>query len=467
MEYRFRGIALVFLFTISVSARIRYDCDNEAVECGCGYIDVEMNAQIVSGAEAIPYSWSMIVSIQDKLLKMHFCDGSILSESYILTAAHCVDNKTPEGILILAGIHNKSDKNVLVHKVDQIYIHPNWSSLSSKRRHDIAILHLSQPLNFTTNSRIKRTCVPDLKWSTSIEEYPLNGTHLVVSGWDDTQLDNRSSSPDILHQVEVFLIHHNDRICNESLNDERGQFCAALYEGGKDTCQGDSGGPIFQWIGDRWEQVGIASFGIGCSLEGLPGVYTRLAYYSDWIRSVISEPITTTTTTGTKPPIIYRCDRTATCGCGLTDVALSPSRIVGGSNAVVDNWSMIVSLQVYGDHGCGGTLLSNSFVLTAAHCVKRIVTEGNKDLIIATGMTNLSDPRQITRKIDQIYIHPNFIGSSDGYRHDIALLHVESPIIYDNNARWVKSCIHRIEPPTLTNQHPRKVNAYADRLPTM
>ena len=54
-----------------------------------------------------------------------------------------------------------------------------------------------------------------------------------------------------------------------------------------DTCQGDSGGPLVCNHDHRsrkrkYAQIGITSWGDGCA-EGKPGVYTRVAYYLDWI----------------------------------------------------------------------------------------------------------------------------------------------------------------------------------------
>ena len=55
--------------------------------------------------------------------------------------------------------------------------------------------------------------------------------------------------------------------------------------------------------------------------------------------------------------------------CGLP--AISPnvmSRIVGGVEAVPHSWPWMVSLQAGGDHFCGGSLINNQWVLSAAHC---------------------------------------------------------------------------------------------------
>ncbi|CAF4799116.1 unnamed protein product, partial [Rotaria socialis] len=57
----------------------------------------------------------------------------------------------------------------------------------------------------------------------------------------------------------------------------------------------DSGGPIFEWLGDRWEQVGISSYMMnGCASVGYQSVFTRLAAFYDWIEEVINQSNATT-----------------------------------------------------------------------------------------------------------------------------------------------------------------------------
>jgi secreted trypsin-like serine protease len=61
-------------------------------------------------------------------------------------------------------------------------------------------------------------------------------------------------------------------------------IAAGLPEGGRDACQGDSGGPfVVRDGGGRWLLAGVTSWGIGCARPGLPGLYTRLSRYWNWI----------------------------------------------------------------------------------------------------------------------------------------------------------------------------------------
>lgn len=51
--------------------------------------------------------------------------------------------------------------------------------------------------------------------------------------------------------------------------------------------QGDGGGPLVCEKNGQWYQVGIVSFGIGCGRRNVPGVYTRVSAYENWIEETI------------------------------------------------------------------------------------------------------------------------------------------------------------------------------------
>ncbi|KAG8188746.1 hypothetical protein JTE90_023089 [Oedothorax gibbosus] len=98
-------------------------------------------------------------------------------------------------------------------------------------------------------------------------------------------------SPGILQKVELQVIDHNE--CQEwykSIGRKETIFptmvCAGFKEGGKDSCQGDSGGPLTAVKNGRSTLVGLVSWGVGCARPKLPGVYTKISEYTEWIEKV-------------------------------------------------------------------------------------------------------------------------------------------------------------------------------------
>ena len=53
------------------------------------------------------------------------------------------------------------------------------------------------------------------------------------------------------------------------------------------SLQGDGGGPLVCEKDGQWYQVGIVSFGIGCGRRNVPGVYTKVEDYEEWIEQTI------------------------------------------------------------------------------------------------------------------------------------------------------------------------------------
>jgi hypothetical protein len=80
----------------------------------------------VRSENALPYSWSMIFSI--RIGSRHVRSGTILEDSYILTAAHCLTNRVPQDITIEAGMHYRTESGTIIRQVDRIYIHPNYTA---------------------------------------------------------------------------------------------------------------------------------------------------------------------------------------------------------------------------------------------------------------------------------------------------------------------------------------------------
>ncbi len=199
------------------------------MSCGCGRRNVQISQTNTN--EATPYSWSMIVSIRFNNQNKHSCSGSILSESYILTSASCIANVSSFGLTIVAGIHNHSEDDGIYRKVDRIFFHPDYTGLLDNNANDIAILHVSQALNFDNDLFINRICLPE-KDEVSPESiyYPASGTRLMVVGWGSMNCENRTEQ-ELLQQMEVYSVNDVEKNCYILNKHREIQFCAGLSEG--------------------------------------------------------------------------------------------------------------------------------------------------------------------------------------------------------------------------------------------
>jgi secreted trypsin-like serine protease len=228
-------LLLLLLLNVLINAK-RFKC-NRDLPCGCGESNVEINARIINGEEAVPYSWSMIVSLRydfvhDGNFLRHACGGTILTDSYILTTASCLRGIEGDikfaNVTIAAGIHRRSQPIQIIRTIDRSFIHPNWTS-SWTSDYDIALLHLSQPLDLQKNSYITRTCLSSqLNNSEELIKYPPVNTTLAVAGWGRTSPTGDDS--DILRQIIVSSIDPNSTKCTDQIIDPTRQFCAGLDE---------------------------------------------------------------------------------------------------------------------------------------------------------------------------------------------------------------------------------------------
>ncbi|XP_051522062.1 transmembrane protease serine 4a [Myxocyprinus asiaticus] len=114
---------------------------------------------------------------------------------------------------------------------------------------------------------------------------------------------------------------------------------------------------------------------------------------------------------------------TLTCSvdCG---VSRNQDRIVGGQDAIIENWPWQVSLQSSGQHTCGGSLVSSQWVVTAAHCFNG---DGKKELSrwkVVSGKTYLGSSG--SSSVDKVIINGDYNSAQTDY--DIAMIRLQSPI---------------------------------------
>lgn len=110
-----------------------------------------------------------------------------------------------------------------------------------------------------------------------------------------------------------------------------------------------------------------------------------------------------------------------------TTVAVTP-RIIDGQQVASsdDTWQFVVSLQLFGQHYCGGSLIDPEWVVTAGHCVTNDWGQvlPYKPTIMA-GSYSLSSGG-VTVQADALYVHPSY--NPNTLNNDVGLIHLSSPI---------------------------------------
>ncbi|MGD8846883.1 MAG: trypsin-like serine protease, partial [Desulfobacteraceae bacterium] len=232
---------------------------------------------IIGGTQTPVDTYPWMTALLDKSSHELFCGGSLIAENWVLTAAHCVNIESPSEIQVYIGGVSLTDlSGGELRDVSRIYSHEDFKS----EENDIAVLKLSEP----------STKKPIGLASVELDDGLADGTSLWTAGWgvtgneEDAQISN-----DLLH-VEVPLRDHDICEANYQELDETSitdkMVCAGDTEGTRDSCNGDSGGPLMVKGSDGdLELLGIVSFGSdqGCATGTLPGVYTRVSRYLDWI----------------------------------------------------------------------------------------------------------------------------------------------------------------------------------------
>uniref|UniRef100_A0A7E4W6V6 limulus clotting factor C n=1 Tax=Panagrellus redivivus TaxID=6233 RepID=A0A7E4W6V6_PANRE len=252
-------------------------------QCGQTPILPEDN-RIVGGAAAIPHSWpwQVLFKITTKVPGKPYdiertCGGSIISNYWILTAAHCLDDvKDVDDVEVYSGSHYAKTPTVR-HYVENIFIHPKHDE---SEHNDIALVELKTPIKY--NKHTQPICLPS--WDKDIE---LSTKMAWATGWGDLKTDGKLS--DTLQQVKVPFVDMPTCSSTLFLTDpyfrfnKKLQICAGTQ--GKGTCQGDSGGPlVFKTDKGAWFQLGITSWSVkDCGSD--PVVYTRVSGYCNWIYS--------------------------------------------------------------------------------------------------------------------------------------------------------------------------------------
>lgn len=182
--------------------------------------------RIVGGRNVtiLQYPWQ--VSLFNASSGRHFCGGTILDRSTILTAAHCIRENRPVGVRVGTTFR---DRGGYTHTVNRIAVHINFNRTTVD--FDIALIVLDRPLVFSIN--VQPATLPEFDYDLA------SNTTVWVSGWG--YAFPGQTPPEHLQAVDVQTVEQQlcvDAYRVENLTITDNMFCAGAYGvGGRDSCQ--------------------------------------------------------------------------------------------------------------------------------------------------------------------------------------------------------------------------------------
>ncbi|CAL1274445.1 unnamed protein product [Larinioides sclopetarius] len=229
--------------------------------------------RIVGGQKAEENEFLFQASLQrkSKFGYFHICGAALITEEWLLTAAHCIKLNSTNWYKIMIGSNKlKPIDAENFYSIQMIIIKQGFNEYNFDN--DIALIQLTEPVR----SLVEPIKLPDFSSDLNISA--------TVIGWGATAASGEPSND--LMKAEVALISHDD--CGEIYTGlAETSMCAGYAEGGRDACQGDSGGPLIQTRNGETFLIGIVSWGIGCAEPNQPGVYTDVSLFNAWIKHYV------------------------------------------------------------------------------------------------------------------------------------------------------------------------------------
>lgn len=236
-----------------------------------------LQTKITGGSDALisEFPWQVFLTAGDQV-----CGGSIISDIWIVTAAHCVLTSSgatvsPSQVTAIAGATNPYNPSEgELYEALQVIVHEAYNDNTNEN--DIALVRLRNPVDNAPARPIKMVTSQDVSYGATDP-----GVMTWVTGWGLSSL-SPEVFPSTLQKVQLPII----TIAQASIvwnNIPPNVIMAGYRNGNRDACSGDSGGPMVVPVLGEYKLAGIVSWGSPqCNTYG---AYTEISKFGTWIRA--------------------------------------------------------------------------------------------------------------------------------------------------------------------------------------
>uniref|UniRef100_A0A182PBY2 Peptidase S1 domain-containing protein n=1 Tax=Anopheles epiroticus TaxID=199890 RepID=A0A182PBY2_9DIPT len=436
------------------------------------------------------YPWAALLEYTEtgSREKKTICQATLISDLYLITAAHCISS-VPNRYTLSTARLGEYDKTTMTDcaavdgqtvcappvqtlRIESVIVHPGFNK--PRYANDIALIRLRDRAD-TSRANVKPICLP-----VTTELRSQKPTQYTLTAWVSGSTGNvlERTIRDLVESVECQKLYTDQSV---TLEKTTRQICIKQQQKSGTRCKFPTSAAPLQLVQpvqgkQRYVLYGLLSYGPKSCSALYPDVYTNVASYMDWIlenmqdlprvcliRSfpkVIPPLRMTLTVRGFLALFAIFC---ALCSikqtiaqdnnampleCGERKVK-TVNLVQHGTETKEGHWPWHTAIyhreQTKFEYVCGGSIIDRNTILTAAHCM--YTTRGRikvDQLSVQVGRNQLSEAsaRSQEHQAEQLIVHPGY--SPNGVADDIALIKLATDITMTRYVQPV--CLWNLEP---------------------